>query len=280
MQKITIFFILILTTTHCFSNLEDYINQEFERNRSSYGCIKHLDFGSNKIGDFKPLGGDGLGFLLQKQNELSHLESLNLEGNQITEKLAHYFIEQLVIFTPNLKKINLSYNPIGYLGAVTIGNVCFQWPTLETLQLNNAAIHSKGLVDLFSTLSKHPTLKNLDVASNAKLNYKSAYQLGLCFVAFKHLEYVSLENLGLNEAHMDGFLSGMNHPSDLKSCAMPLKTIHFGDRLSLSQIKQFFYKLIDFDVVDFYYQSNMFRAHKENGSLKISKYTNKIEAKL
>lgn len=280
MQKIILFLTLILNATQCYSNLQDYVDQEVERNRSLYGCIKHLDFGSNKIGNFKPLGNDGLDFLLQKQNELFYLESLNLEGNQITENLAYYFFEQLVLFTPNLKKINVSFNPIGYLGAVTIGNVCFQWPALETLQLRNAALHSKGLVDLFAKISKHPTLKSLDVASNAKLNHESAYQLGFYFTSFKHLEYVSLENLGLNEAAMDRFLNGMNHSSDLKFCAMPLKTIYFGDRLLLSQIKQFFYQSTDFDVVNFYYQSNMYKAYKENDSLKISKYTDKLKAKL
>jgi hypothetical protein len=102
MQKITIFFILILTTTQCFSNLEDYINQELERNRSSYGCIKHLDFGSNRIGDFMALGDEGLSLILQKQDELINVESLNLEGNQITENIAYHFIEKLVLCTPNL----------------------------------------------------------------------------------------------------------------------------------------------------------------------------------
>lgn len=272
MRLILAFVMLTLNTTYCFSNLEEYVNQEFERNRSLYGTIKDLDFGSKKEVSFIPLGDAGLDLILQRKDELLHLESLNLEGNRIFEDGVHHFIEHLVLVTPNLKRINLSYNSIGCLGATTIGNVALQWPALETLLLRNASIHSKGLVLLFTNLYNHPKLKNFDIASNAKVQNGVAYQLGRYFVLFKHLENVSMENLGFNDAVMSEFLSGMNYYPRKEACKMPLKMINFGDKYDLSKMKYFFDKLVCINELNFYYKSNMYKVYKEKGSIKIFKY--------
>lgn len=280
MQKILAFFLLMLNTSQCFSNLEGYINQEFERNRSLYGCIKHLDFGFTRIDTFVPLGEAGLKLILEK-DELFNLESINLENNCISEADVQYFIEKLVLVAPNLKKINLSYNPIGFLGAIVIGNVARQWPMLETLLLREAAIHSEGLIYLFSKLSIQPKLKNLDVSSNARLKTDSAYHLGCWFAAFSNLENVSLENLGLNDDVMSDFLHGMDMSSRIEGCIAPLKTVNFGSEFgSFNKIKSFIKKLNCSNELVFYYRSNMFNVRKENDAIKIYKYNTNQQSKL
>ncbi|MDP3532769.1 MAG: hypothetical protein Q8S31_05725 [Alphaproteobacteria bacterium] len=270
MHRILAFFVLALSTNQCFSNLEDYVEREFERNREQYGCIKDLDFGFKSTNDFMKLSEIGLNFIVEKQDDLNSLESLNLSGNNIPEIVAHDFIEKLVILTPNLKKINLSFNRIGFMGASIIGNVCHQWEHLEALYLCHANINSDGLLSLFIKLSKHPNLKHLDIASNAFFNEESAYKLGHRFAAFQNLNSISFEDLGLNDALMDAFLLGMDHyKMSGPECVMPLKSVHFGNNIkSLDSILKFMSKLDHAYQLNFYCQKKKYTINKENHTIK------------
>jgi Ran GTPase-activating protein (RanGAP) involved in mRNA processing and transport len=271
MHRILVFFVFILSANHCFSNIEDYINYEFERNKATYNVIKDLDFGFKESANFIKLNEIGLNLILEKNDELNNLESLNLYGNDIPEMILHDFIEKLVFLTPNLKKINLSYNRLGFTGASMIGNVCHQWPQLETLFLSNAKIDSMGLHTLFIKLSKHPNLKHLDVSSNAFFNEDSAYKLGHRFAAFQKLESISFEDLGLTDALIDKFLLGMDHYKLTDAeCIMPLKSIHFGNDLkTLNKVIEFMTKLDHAYLFDFYCQKRKYSISKENYRIKI-----------
>lgn len=280
MHRILAFFLFILNAGHCFSTIEKYIEQEFERNREQYGCIKNLDFGFKSTDDFIQLSDIGLNLILEKKEELISLESLNLSGNNIPEILTHNFIEKLVFLTPNLKKINLSYNRIGFLGASIIGNVCRQWEHLEALYLCHANINSDGLLSLFIKLSKHPHIKHLDIASNAPLDNDYAYKLGHRFAAFQNLNSISFKDLGLNDALMDEFLLGIDDykiPGPME-CDMRLKSIDFGNDLkSLDKVFQFMSKLDHTYQFDFYCRNKKYTINKENHNIKTTeKYSLKI----
>ncbi len=271
MNRILAFFLFMLNASPCFSTIEEYVEQEFERNRDQYGCIKDLDFGYKESANFMQLSEIGLNLIVEKKEELSSLESLNLSGNNIPEILIHDFIEKLVFLTPKLKCINLSFNRIGFTGASIIGNVCHQWQQLEDLHLREAKIDSMGLHALFIKLSKHPNLKHLNIASNAFFNEESAYKLGHRFAAFQNLNSISLKGLGLNDALMDQFLLGMDHykiPGPTE-CLMPLKFIDFGNDLkSLNKVMQFMSKLDHAHQFDFYCRNKKFTISKENHKVK------------
>lgn len=272
MHYVLVFFIFILSIKPCFSTIENYINQEVERNSITYSCIKDLDFGFKESADFIQLNEIGLNLILEKKDELTHLESLNLNGNNIEEITIHDFIEKLVFLTPNLKKINLSYNHLGFTGASIIGNICHQWPQLETLYLSNTKIDSMGLHSLFIKLSKHPNLKHLDISSNAFFNEDSAYKLGHRFAAFKKLESISFANLGLTDALMDKFLLGMDHYKLTDTeCVMPLKSINFGNDLkTLNKAIDFMNRLDHTYLFDFYCQQKKYSISKEKHRIKIN----------
>lgn len=280
MHRILAFFVLALSTNQCFSNLEDYVEREFDRNREQYGCIKDLDFGYKESTRFMKLSEIGLNLIVEKQDALNSLESLNLSGNNISEIVVHDFIEKLVSLTPNLKKINLSFNRIGFMGASIIGNVCHQWKQLEDLHLREAKIDSMGLHALFIKLSKHPNLKHLDIASNAFFNEESAYKLGHRFAAFKNLNSISFEDLGLTDMLMDAFLLGMDHykMSGPTECVMPLKSVNFGNNIkSLNSILKFMSRLDHTYQFVFYCQKKKYTMNKENHTIKSKeKYLLKI----
>lgn len=280
MRYILIFFVLMLKINHSFSNIDYYIEQEFERNRTEYNCIKHLDFRSKQSNNFIHLNELGLQLILEKNDALEDLESLNLLGNDLSEIMIHDFIDRLVYLTPNLKILNLSYNRIGFMGASSIGNASHSWKNLETLSLYNAHIDEAGMLTLFIKLSKHPNLKDLDIGSNAPFSKESAYKIGHRFAAFQKLEFISFNNLGLTDTLMDAFLKGIDHykmPYQNK-CIMPLKSIHFGNNLkSLHKIMQFMEALDHTYQFDFYCKNKQFTINKENHKITIKeKYLLKI----
>jgi hypothetical protein len=261
------------------ADISYYVQNEFNQRAGQRDIALHLDFGSKKLGEFKFLGREGLEEIVKKRDQLHTTESLLLDGNRINASDCIYFLNQIAPLMTRLRKIDLSCNPIAEEGAQALAANLHHWQLLEVLLINNSTLHTKGLESIFEAASNLPNLRILDVSSNAKIDGITARNLGVSCAQFRSLEQLNMAHLGMDDAELTCFASGMKHAlaeDNKKECVFPLKIVNFGDRYgSVGALKAFIKLFPNTSEIDFHYRSNLYKALKIDGDVGIEKYTEK-----
>jgi len=175
------------------------------------------------------------------------LQEVNICGLS-TDSEEVYHLTQVLCETTTVRKLNLSYNPIGTKGAMTLAKVIRAKKSLGEVYMRDCNIDSEGAYHLAQALCETTTVRRLDMSFNpigtkgalsmAKVirNNKSlkelymsncnVYSEGACYLAQALCENTTLTNLdlsinpiGTKEATALAELKHNNKEVDISKCS-------------------------------------------------------------
>ena len=160
---------IMMESQHC-QNISLNLALDTQRMRPLIKGLKYneklveLNLSSNKLDDA------GTTELCASLKTLLNLQVLNLSNNRLTSKFIEA-LETCEMMLPSLKKLHLSFNPLGDSCASSVIRLCRQWVfSLEELYLSSCLLTSKfwlaNKADWQSLLEERQSLKMVDLSHN------------------------------------------------------------------------------------------------------------------